>query len=1024
MTRYTSSRLVAAAIVSLAWFSLSGQPAMAVEEAEKFLEGLRERGYHDMAVEYLEQVKDSPLVSDEFKKTILYEQGVTLVAAARSTGDARLRESLYEQAREKLEAFTKSNTGTALSAKANSQLANVLVERGREVLRRAENPTQAANKEKLRGEARKYFEDAEKLYATTDNFYAEELRKFPKIIPENDPQFEQRQQYRAEFVQAKLLVATVIYEKAKTYEKKSAESTKLLKDAAGKYGDMYDKYRNYLAGLYARYYQGRCHQDMDDFKTALNFYEDLVTQSDAAPAFRILISKSYAQIVECLIAEKKFDDAVTRGNEWLSRARGAEDRSPDWLAVKWQVALALEKKAEATSAEADKRRALRDARVLARDVSRLPNDFQTEAKAMVARLGAGSGEEVTPKTFDDAFTAAQEAIDMMQSTQLALKLAQENNKEAVPEMEQQLEESRDRAMEMFTLALGLRDADTNIDRVNLVRYYLCYLHWEANNYYEAALFGQFLAEKYPKSAGARQGAKIAMASYLSVYNDPDNPNKDFDAQQVINVAQMITRVWAGQPEADEAYDMLINFMIQQEKFAEAEAYLAQISPEFAQRGRAELKVGQALWAQYLRAVRKPEDERPAAEELGQLKQKAQSTLETGVERMRSADAISTTVTSAGLSLSQIYLDTSQYDKAVAILEDPKLGPLTLVAANHPATKQPDNYVEEAYKTALRAYVTVNPPQLEKAEKVMDELEAAVAQQGDGAAEKLTLIFIGLGRQLEEQIGVLKAEGKTDEIKQVAKSFEVFLDRVSGRQQGNTWASRNWVASTYYNLASGFENRGQLTDQGKSYYEKSIAGYQKILDEAESDSSFAPSPDAILGVQLRIAECHRKLGQFREALDLMGDILEKKPMMLDAQVTAAYLYQERGDAEDLKWYFYARQGGRKDPKTGKERIWGWGRLAQITARHPQYREIFHEARYNLTYCRLAEARKVESASKKKELLTRGKDDIRILLRLFSDLGGPEWRGKYDRLLKEIQKELGEKQDGLAVFNEKTETAATP
>ena len=1013
MIRLTFSRIAGAALLALPLMLAFASSLPAAEEAEKFLNGLRERGYYDTAAEYLDHIKDSPLVSAEFKKNIPYEQGATLVNAARVTGDPRLRAELFEQASAQLEFFAQSNPGTLLAAKANQQLANVLVERSRTVMRKADSPSQSGDKEALRAEARGYLEDAEKMFALTENFYNEALKKFPTVIEQSDPMFDTRQDYRGELVQSKLLVATVIYEKAKTYDPKAEEFTTLMTDSADKYGDMYEKYRNYLAGLYAGLYQGRCYQEMGDYDKALPLYEDLVMQPDTAPEFRTLISMAFTKMTECWIATKKYSEAIDRAGEWLSKARGAEDREPQWLALKYQVALAMELKAETLEDAGQKRNLLREARALVKDAQRYPNDFEAEAKELYARLGAGGGEEADPTTFDAAFEAAREAIGMMQATQVGIKTAASNNKEAIPDLEKQLEESRDSAMRLFNLALGLVDDETDINRVNLVRYYLCFLNWEQKQYYDAAILGEFLAQKYPQSAGARQGAKIAMAAYLSKYNETGNPDKDFDAAQVVHIAKLITERWPGQPEADEAYNMLVSFMVQQEKFAEAEQYLNEISPSFADRGKAELKVGQSLWAQYVRNLRKPKDQRPSPAEMAALKKKAQATLEAGVERMRAGGEISPTVASAGLSLSQIYLDTSQYDKAVAILEDPTLGPLTLIANEHPVTEQP-GYAAEAYKSALRAYVTITPPQREKAEKIMDELEASVAEQGGDAAEKLTLIFIGLGRQLEEQMGVLKAEGKDDEVKQVAKSFETFLDRVSQREQGNTWASRNWVASTYYNLGSGIDGSGALSAQGKAYFQKAIAAYQKILAEAKRDSSFAPSTDSVLAVQMRIAEAQRKLGQYREAIDLLADVLEKKPMMLDAQLVAAYTYQERGEAEDPKWLYYARQGGRKDPKTHQNRIWGWGKLAQITARYEQHRDIFHEARYNLTYCRLVEARAETSASKKKESLTRAKEDLRILMRLFPEMGGAEWRDKYDQLAKEIQEELAEKQNGLEAF----------
>jgi len=61
---------------------LGVRPPGAAEEARRFLDGLRERGLYDMALEYLEQMRTSPLCPDELKEAIDYEAGVTLVTSA------------------------------------------------------------------------------------------------------------------------------------------------------------------------------------------------------------------------------------------------------------------------------------------------------------------------------------------------------------------------------------------------------------------------------------------------------------------------------------------------------------------------------------------------------------------------------------------------------------------------------------------------------------------------------------------------------------------------------------------------------------------------------------------------------------------------------------------------------------------------------------------------------------------------------------------------------------------------------
>jgi hypothetical protein len=43
-----------------------------------------------------------------------------------------------------------------------------------------------------------------------------------------------------------------------------------------------------------------------------------------------------------------------------------------------------------------------------------------------------------------------------------------------------------------------------------------------------------------------------------------------------------------------------------------------------------------------------------------------------------------------------------------------------------------------------------------------------------------------------------------------------------------------------------------------------------------------------------------------------------------------------------------------------------------------------------------------------------NEIRSTAQLYPDLGGEAWRGRYDRLLKRIQRDLGKPQVGLEEF----------
>src|SRR5262249_48072828 len=119
-----------------AWVWLSPAPATAADEAPspasatalKFVQGLRERGYFELALEYLEGLRNAPATPPDLKTIIDYEMGRSLLDEAAHTADLERRKEMFDQARGRLDAFAKANPKHALAPEALVQLARLLVE--------------------------------------------------------------------------------------------------------------------------------------------------------------------------------------------------------------------------------------------------------------------------------------------------------------------------------------------------------------------------------------------------------------------------------------------------------------------------------------------------------------------------------------------------------------------------------------------------------------------------------------------------------------------------------------------------------------------------------------------------------------------------------------------------------------------------------------------------------------------------------------------------------------------------------
>jgi len=1026
-----------------AWLTvLASGPSSGGEPARQFLQGLRERGYYDTAVEYLNMMRTSKLAPVELKETMLYDLGSTLIEASRLQRDVALREKQLDEARDALNRFIGQHPEHSLVNSANSQLGNLLVERARIKMEQAKRPK--ADKAALLAVAKQQYDDAYKVFTRAQNDLKERLLKMKVVDPKDAKAVEMRDQLRADYLQVQLLGAAVREETAETVAKGSSDFTTMLTESAEQYGEVYDKYRTRLAGLYARMYQGRCMQKLGKLKEALTFFNELLEQPDNPEEFRALKSKTMQLAAQAWMASKPplYQEAIKWLEPWIENARPHESKQPEWLELRLALAEAqwaqaeVAKKAKAGDPQA--KRMENEARKNALFVSKQSGDLQQKARELVTKFGgaalAADSAQKELKTFDEAKQAGRDALDALQMANMVVqtfpaRIASEADAKTKADLQRQLEEAQTTlktavkdATGYFRKALELADAKTTTDDLNVVRYFLCFLHFSANDHYHAGLLGEFVARRYPDSAGARQCAKIAMASYLKLYVEKATDDKAFESNRVTGIAQYITQKWSDQPEAIDALNTLVPLMIKAGNLDAAEKYLNDIPVESPKRGEAEIKTGQAMWSEYLKGMQeirkwesgeevKPDNVDVAAKKtaLDQVKARAQKILEDGVTRMKASGKVDESAVTAALSLVQIYVDTGQADKAVAVLEDAQLGPLKLVQDGHAAVQR-EGFEGETYKTALRAYIssltgaTDSDAVIKKATEVMTAMKEKIDQ------DHLIAIYVSLARDLEQQMKLATPEAKTA----LSKGFETFLKQI--RTTATDFSVLYWVANTFSGIAAGFDAGTQakpvLTAEAKQYSEEALATYQTILEKVKFDD-----PKLKTQIQLKMAEAYRRLFQYTKAKDIYLEVLKAANTMLNIQVEASKLYQDwamLAKDEDKRALYLRAMGGsqEKDSTSGRSIIWGWGRLFQTAAKYPQYRNVFHEARYNLALCRFNLARIPLLKSDQQENLTKARDNIVQTQQLFGS--GPEWeewKPRYDALIKEIQKALGEKPLGL-------------
>jgi len=1016
---------------------LAAGQTRAKEPVREFLDGLRERGYPDMALEYMDRMKTSPLAPADFKKTLAYEQGVTMVAASRLERDPQVREKRLDEARAKLQEFLDGNKKHALAPKAINQMGNIMVERARIQVSLAEKPNiTKTQKEATLEKARKYFDDAHAVFEKRKAGLREQLLKVnkEKYDPDKDTaKITARDELRGAYVQVQLVAATILREKAETYPRGNAEKKAVLETAAKSFAEVYEKYRTRLAGLYARLYQARCLQEMGKFQEAITFYSELLEQPDKPDAFRNLRTKTLKFSMECKLDQpapkegaKDFTTAIAACNAWIAGARPIEDKNLDFLELRLLLAKAIAETANTAKNERDKKRQIDEAKKLAMFVASVRGPYKKPAEDFLAGVGY---ERPEPENFTDAKDAGYKALQTLQAATFKVKLLtprlakqKEAAKKAaiqaqIDEANKQITANQKDAVKFFQLALALAEGDTSFNDINIVRYFLCYLYYLQEDYYDAAVMGEFVATKAPETSGGRQCAKIAMASYAKLHKENEAEDFSFESDHIIKIADYLARKWPDKPEAEEALIQLINFKIRQNNLNEAEAYLGKISPDSPKRGDAELKTGQALWSNYLVGMKKLRDVGDKAtpkqiddykKKLEDAKKRAQSTLVAGIERMRQGE-VNATLALAMLSLAQIYVDTNQPMKAIPLLEDPEIGVKKLVDDNHEAVAR-QAFKEETYRVALRAYIDALPQQanaaaqdamIAKAVGVMNALQALVGSTKEGQ-DRLIQIYIKMAQDVKKQIDRADADVKPG----LVKGFEMFLSRVG--EKSEDFRVHYWAGETFDGFGQTFDTgAGKLSPEATAYYNKAIKMYEKIIAAAGKNKEIGDA--MVMQVQMRLAAVNGRLGEFEETIELYSKILEEKNMMLDVQVDAAMAYQQWGDSGKCEYYDRAIKGGPEDVR--KRTIWGWGEMSRKIGGRKEYDETFFKARYNLALCRYKQGKCETGKAQAKKYFDLAEKAVIVLDAVSPELGGPEWRAKFNDLLKKTQEALGKEVVGL-------------
>ncbi len=835
-------RLVVA--VALAWIAGLATPVRAGEDPRTvalFLQELKSHGLHEVAIDYIRELRNDPTLPADVKTGLDYEEGRTLVDEASHSNDLVLREELLRDAREKLDQFIKNNPNRPEVPDALVQKSKLLVERGYLAMLLADETEDKAKKDAKIAEARSAFLDAHEAYGKAVIGLAKAKDRFPISLAEKDPRRAIRDKLIASYLDGMLQQGVCSYELAQTYPAGSAERTKYLDEALKQFETLRNAHRLQFAGLAAQMWQAKCFEEKGDIGSAIGLYKLLLDNSD--PRLRPLNRHVGYFYIVALSKRKEFALAADQAGNWLRTFnRRDEIRSKEGLGVQLELAKAIDAQMP-TIGEGEKPAAQKKIVDTLAQVVRFSSPFKNEALTLLRKYkpkAAMKAEEISRLTFQDAMEKADEAMS---------------------------QKDWDRAILLLKAAVAKANPVTEIDKLHLARYNLSFCYYMTRQFYEADVLAEHLARRYPHAGLAPKATLIGMQALVDAYNTYTEVDRTTDINSVVDLAKYTAETWPDREEGNDARLNLGIIYLGRGQYDRAIASLEAIKRRSGIWLEAQSRLGGAHWAKS-RAMEARGNPTEAAAEA----RKATDVLKGALKARREANASATDPGFVG-NVGDLAIVLSESGKPQEALQ--LLGPV--VQAQKIRSGPGFSRLMEAQLMAL-----ISTNQVQPAIATMKTLE----QAGGGAS--LTQLYLKLGRLLERELEAIKKKGNTVAFARMHQSYKAFLTTLAAAKSGQTYESLQWAGERLLELQA---------------YKDADVVFRRVLAEYGQNPQFLQRPgsqNSMLRTRLKLAAALRGEGLFEEASSLVEELLKRYPKYIEPQFEKGLLLEAEAEARRGTW----------------------------------------------------------------------------------------------------------------------------
>jgi hypothetical protein len=983
----------------------------AQEPAQKFLDALRERGYFDVAIHYLDGAGESAAVPEAFRKKVPFEKAQILIDSVGSIRNPDEQEKRLNEADGLLTEYANSVSDPVEATEVKKIQANVRYFRGRNYINQASlDKTKSARKKELFGLANQLLGDAVPKFREVQNAQREQIENF-QIDPEDPKSDENLRRLQASYVDTRLKVPVAMEKFALSFGDDQAQRKQKLVEAGNEFeavAKLYDQ--RFVQGQMAKAFAARCFQKAGDFARSFELLKEVF---DYPTPPKALVREGLVIGIETWpnIEPYPAKDVVEATEQPVMLLSRQEKANPMWLRIQLELARAKHLQSVAVKAEdsALSKQLKRDASRMAREVARKRSPYSQMAADLLAEWGVSveaAGDEVaktvtaTATSFDDARQKAKDLVSNLSGSLTDLGKAKRNlstitdaaqkstEQMKVDQMQKAVNAKADISLSLLSQAVRFADKETNRADLNNIRYLQAYSHFAKGHYLEAAVIGKFLMEKYPTIEWSQQAAGLMVRSYERMFDSANGPAKLSARNNVIKGATAMMELWPDSADSSAAAVSATRVAVLDADFVAAKRFFQKVPEDSPNRPSLASRIGQDVWGQ----------RKLAATDADKMKttETAKHFLAIAVEDSDPASMNFSTAVSA-LYYVDACRETGELDQANALVD----GVLENLDSNQAIGKSA-KFRQAVYNSSLNVYLDSLGSQgdadkwIAKAQSVVERMGAEAA--GDSAAQQnVSRVYRKIARDLKTQF---ESKPNINEKQAFADSLKSFFAGIgSVAKDGKT---RLWAGSTLLSIAE------SLKIEGADAKGKELAAQAIKLLELAKQAGFGDDQGLELSYQHQLALAQRGSGDYATAVKSFEAILEKANglnFQIDAAKTLFMWGVEANDANALTKSMNG-QGQYRDKKTKKtrKRIWGWKTMVGLIRNNEKLREQFRECEYYSVLCRLRYGEIKNSV----KAIDSAKGELEKALKRYPDLAVGVWKSRFEQLKKDLdsaKKQLG-------------------